>query len=513
CALLDRHKRCYTSRPAFTEIKAQAQSGQMAEQLYAVVYKEAQITGYTKAGNPKVKKVRGFRAPRPEDDVREQVQAALDAKLPEWQAKNIIPDEEVIDGNKTNEPIRYGMRFWRDMFSPRQLYGHCTSVEVFHELVEELGGPANLSELDKAALTYLAIAMDKVLNYNANMVRWHANREVVAGVFDRHDFAFKWSFAEMAPTITGVGYDWAIRQTGKSLEELIELCGGPSAPSEPDLFNLESHGMGADSDQAPSTLDPSTIVITNGSGDSLAHVLDQTVDAVVMDPPYYDNVMYAELADFFYVWLKRTVGLFYPEQFSSYLTDKDREAVANTAKFKDFTQVKGTGGAKKRASRDYQERMQAIFAECRRVLKPDGVMVLMFTHKATGAWDALARGLLDAGFMITASWPINTEAEGSLHIKDKNAARARFSWCAVRGKRKRPPAKSPIGKTWNPKSWNSSVARMGTRARWRSSKSMVSGAWTYTSRVLARRFRCFRNTGPCSVAARCNGLNLLKGPS
>ena len=57
------------------------------------------------------------------------------------------------------------------------------------------------------------------------MVRWHANREVVAGVFDRHDFSFKWSFAEMAPTITGLGYDWAIEQTGKSLKELIELSG------------------------------------------------------------------------------------------------------------------------------------------------------------------------------------------------------------------------------------------------------------------------------------------------
>ena len=66
--------------------------------------------------------------------------------------------------------------------------------------------------------------------------------------------------------------------------------------------------------------------------------------------------------------------------------------------------------------------MASIFAECRRTLKPDGVMTLMFTHKATGAWDALTKGLMEAGFVITASWPINTEAEGSLHIKNKAAA-------------------------------------------------------------------------------------------
>lgn len=415
------------------EIKAQAQSGQMSEQLYAVVYKEAQITGYTKAGKPKVKKVRGFRAPRPEDDVREQVQAALDAKLPEWQARNIIPDEEVPLGNKTGTdpnahgtdlPLKRGETHWWKMFSPRQLYGHCTSVEVFQGIVEECGGADKLSELDKAALTYLSITVNKIVSFNCNMCRWDVVRVAIRGKFDRHDYAYQWSYGEMAPTITGLGYDWAIEQTGKSLKELIELIGGSSLPSEPDLFSFEGQGPRADSDPQPLDLAPPSIVITNGSGDNLSHVSAATVDAVVMDPPYYDNVMYAELADFFYVWLKRTAGLFYPEQFASYLTDKDREAVANTAKFKDFTQVKGTGGAKKRASRDYQERMQAIFAECRRVLKPDGLMVLMFTHKATGAWDALARGLLDAGFMITASWPINTEAEGSLHIKDKNAAKS-----------------------------------------------------------------------------------------
>ena len=135
-----------------------------------------------------------------------------------------------------------------------------------------------------------------------------------------------------------------------------------------------------------------------------------------MDPPYYDNVMYAELSDFFYVWLKRTAGYVFPELFRRRLTDKDNEAVANPARHR------GEKGAKARAGREYQERMAAIFQECRRVLKPDGIMTLMFTHKATGAWDALTVGLMEAGFKITASWPINTEVPGSLHIKDKAAA-------------------------------------------------------------------------------------------
>lgn len=383
------------------DIKEQAQAGKMGDQLYAVVYKQTRVVGQTKAGKNKTKSVRGFRAPRPEDDVSEQVSKALAEKMPEWGARNIVPDEDIQPGQKTDEPRRSGMYKWRDMFSPRQRLGHCTSVEVFHDLVDELRreGNGKVGDLDRAALTYVAIAIDKVLNYNSRMSVWMPTREVVANTFNRHDFAFCWSYAEMAPTIAGLGYDWTIDSTGKAIEELIQLTGSGDG-----MFGTRR--------------DKDSITITNGSGDSLA-LDDASVDCVVMDPPYYDNVMYAELADFFYVWLKRTAGLLYPEQFSSYLTDKDREAVANPAKFKGQK-----GGAKNLAGRDYQRRMEAIFAECRRVLKPDGVMTVMFTHKASGAWDALASSLVEAGFVITASWPVNTEAEGSLHIKEKSAAKS-----------------------------------------------------------------------------------------
>jgi hypothetical protein len=100
------------------------------------------------------------------------------------------------------------------------------------------------------------------------------------------------------------------------------------------------------------------------------------------------------------------------------LTDKDREAIANPFRFR------GQKHALKLAGRDYQQRMAAIFAECRRVLKPHGVMTVMFTHKASGAWDALATGLVQAGFVITASWPVASESEGGLHIQGKSAAKS-----------------------------------------------------------------------------------------
>ena len=268
----------------------------------------------------------------------------------------------------------------------------------------------------------MALSLDKLRDYNSRMTRWHVGRQVMVNTFDRHDFSFKWSYAEMAPLIVGLGYDWAIKQTAKCIDELVALVRPGRNGGAGDLFESADE----------SEYEPPPVTITCKPADSLDHIGDGSIDAVIMDPPYYDNVMYAELSDFFYVWLKRTAGHVFPELFRRHLTDKDNEAVANPARFR------GQKGARALAGQDYQERMASIFAECRRVLKPNGIMTLMFTHKATGAWDALTKGLMEAGFAITASWPINTEAEGSLHIRNKAAAnstiflvcrpRARDAW-------------------------------------------------------------------------------------
>jgi hypothetical protein len=90
------------------EIKAQAQAGRMGHQLYCVVYKEERIKGYTKSGKPKMEKVRGFRAPRPEDDVEGLVQQKLAEKIPLWQARNIVPDEEFPPDTNDDRPLQYG---------------------------------------------------------------------------------------------------------------------------------------------------------------------------------------------------------------------------------------------------------------------------------------------------------------------------------------------------------------------------------------------------------------------
>ena len=398
------------------EIKRQACEGRMGEQLVAVAFKRRATTERGSNRHGRKRWVRGYRAPCPRDENRAEIQARLDEQLPGWEAFDIVPSERVPDGHKTIELRRYGMRLWRDLFSPRQLLCHSTGVEVFRNMLDDERSIGSLSEVREAAFGYLAITLDKMVSFNSRLCRWDAGRGLVTGIFDRHNFAIKWSYAEMAPLVTGAGYEWAIRQTSKCIKELLAL-------SSPEAGTPGGLPLYANSP-------PPQISVTCKPGDSLDHIPDSSVDAVIMDPPYYDNVMYAELSDFFYVWLKRTAGQVFPTLFRRHLTDKDSEAVANPMRFR------GLVGAKAMAGLEYQDRMAAIFAECRRTLKPSGILTLMFTHKASGAWDALTKGLVEAGFVITASWPINTEAPSSLHIRDKAAANSTvFLACRPREER------------------------------------------------------------------------------
>ena len=399
-------------------IKQQAREGRMGEQLFAVAHKR-RAPVRLKSGRDQW--VREYRAPQPEDDNRAEIQARLEEKLPEWEAFDMVPGERFPTDANDDRPIQYGMPRWRDLFSPRQLLCHGTSVEVFREMLDADRASGQLSEIRRAAYGYLAMSLDKMVSFNCRLSRWDAGRGLVTGIFDRHNFAFKWSYAEMAPLIAGTGYEWAIGQTSKCIKELLGLTGFEANTSR----SLPLHTNPESFDHTPPP-----ITVTCKPGDRLDHIPDSSVDAVVMDPPYYDNVMYAELSDFFYVWLKRTAGRVFPELFRRPLTDKDGEAVANPMRFR------GRSGAKALAGMDYQDRMAAIFAECRRTLKPEGILTLMFTHKASGAWDALTKGLIEAGFVITASWPIYTEAPASLHIKDRAAANSTvFLICRPREER------------------------------------------------------------------------------
>ncbi|MGB3189624.1 MAG: DNA methyltransferase [Limnoraphis sp.] len=137
----------------------------------------------------------------------------------------------------------------------------------------------------------------------------------------------------------------------------------------------------------------------------------ESLDAVITDPPYFDSVPYADLSDFFYVWLKRSIGHLYPEHLSGKLTPKKNEAIMEPSRH---------GKDKKKAAQAYQDMMHQAFKEANRVLKSDGIMVVVYAHKTTAGWSTLIDSLRRAGFTITEAWPLDTEM--SSRLRGQNSA-------------------------------------------------------------------------------------------
>jgi adenine-specific DNA methylase len=363
-------------------IKAMAQQGRMGSALYAVVTKAT--------------KQLSFRPAEPRDlEALRAAEEELARLRPGWEREGIIPTELYPEVSSDERPRLYGMPRWADMFAPRQLLALGVLVEELRRLRSEIVA-AEGQELGEAVVHLLAFCLDKFLNYNAMLASWNAPRQVIRSVFDRHDYAFKATYAEMAACVAGSGLAWAIENVLEAYEKLAEL---------------------------PRAANAQPVAITQGSAANLPHLEDASITAVVVDPPYADNVQYSELADFFYVWLKRTQGHRRPEWFSTYLCEHAEEAVVNVVRFRDGASQKAKG-AREAAQAFYQDLMTRVFCEAHRVLRDDGALTVMFTHKQQSAWAALFESLIAAGFTITATWPVQTESQHSLHQARKNAAQS-----------------------------------------------------------------------------------------
>ncbi len=390
------------------EIKSQARGesphGRWTDRLYCVVAvryepkldKRGRPLRYTsgpRKGEIKTRKVRFFRPPNAQDLA---ALAAAEQRLRDnwdrWEAQGLIPTERISEQSNYNRGHRlYGMQTWCDLFTPRQLLGHLYLVEGLNRLkpriLEELG-----PDRGRAVVTYLQFVIDKGLDYNSKMTRWEFTRGIIKGTFGSHNFSLKWTFGEMIFTGPSSGAAWGLAQ-------VVDAYRGIAGLVEP------LHRRVAGGADLPLT-------IRCGTAASVPEIPDRSVDLVCMDPPYYNNVQYAELSDFFYVWQRRTLKDLYPGVFTRRLTDKQNEAVANPAR----------DGSQKAAKQAYERMMAEIFAECRRVVKDDGLMTLMFTHKTQEAWETLTRSLIESGWTITAAFPVESESAHSTHQMNMAAA-------------------------------------------------------------------------------------------
>jgi adenine-specific DNA methylase len=235
------------------------------------------------------------------------------------------------------------------------------------------------AEYAKAVASYLAVWINRLADKNSALCRLIPQTEAIGFTYGRQALPMLWDYIEMSP---------------------MEHPSGWNAISEETMANIEHCSF----------IQNSPATVAQASATSIPYP-DNFFDAVITDPPYYDNVPYSYLSDFFYVWLKRAVGDLYPELFATPLTPKSEEIVAYSHKEGGFE-----GG-----KRFFEDTIAKAFREIYRVLKPEGIAVIVFAHKSTDAWETIINALLNSGLYLTASWPINTEMKARLRAKESAA--------------------------------------------------------------------------------------------
>ncbi|MEW6542164.1 MAG: NADAR domain-containing protein [Nitrospirota bacterium] len=325
---------------------------------------------------------RHYRLPTERDyEAVRKAQARVAKLLADWerggkQGLCPVPDEPLPPiGTLGFRVQRYGMLQWGDLFTARQKVA----------LVTLVGQASRLSEkTDNAVREAMALVVNRCADRLSTVCRWDNPWEKVANTFSRQALPFVWDFCEGHPYAgEGTGLEGALDWVAKVAEAWPRSNSGQLQPA-----------------------------------DATEHPLpDETAHVWFTDPPYYDAVPYADLSDFFLVWLKRALPghqlLRDPFDPKNSLTPKSREAVQN--------ERSETKDGRPKDKTFYEEAMAKAFAEGRRVLREEGVGAVVFAHKTTEGWEALLSGMIRGGWTITGSWPIATEMGSRLRAQDSAA--------------------------------------------------------------------------------------------
>lgn len=332
-----------------------------------------------------------YRAPTPHD---EQVYSEVEARLAETRERLMqewgldpIPDEPIPPGRPSPNArgvsgvTRYEMNSWGDLFNQRQLLTLIVIADKIRQVSNKFDDYSDDPDIAKAVCTYLGLALDRLVDQETVLVPWIPQLEAVSHTFTRQALSMVWDYVESSPFSSGGGsfssaLDWILR--------VIEHL---------------------------SSIQKSTLAnVTHSSATHLPYS-DEHFDAILTDPPYYDNVPYSHLADFFYVWLKRSIGNIHADLFVTPLCPKSGEVVA-------YTLEKGGFEAGKEF---FENNLKKAFQEMYRVLKPNGSAVIVYAHKSFEGWETLINSLLDSGLIMSGAWPLNTERAVRLVAKDTAA--------------------------------------------------------------------------------------------
>jgi putative DNA methylase len=331
---------------------------------------------------------RFYLPPAPSDEAG--VVGAIDHDLVETARSTFLsgatPTRAMITGGVCSA---YGLSTWGHLFTPRQIAALTALSDLVSEAREQVLSDGADGHYADAIATYLAFALNRLIDYSNALATWNQSNENVRNLFQRQAIPMAWDFAE-ANVIEG--------------DLNIETAAGWVAGG---LTYAPSQGLGT-----VRQLDATSAQLADGPG------------IVCTDPPYYDNISYAELSDFFYVWLRRSIGALYPDLFSTLLTPKAQELIAGSHRF---------GGDDEAAEKHFEAGFRSAFTELGRISDEVLPMTVYYAYKqsedelpglpgviSTG-WEKMLEGLINSGLQVMGTWPMRTTKKARSVARGTNA--------------------------------------------------------------------------------------------
>ena len=363
-------------------IKRCGHGGELSEQMTAVVYKEE----YGKE----------YRPPEEEEigaaEIPMEVLKAIANEMPHEMIDEALPKSDTSGAGRAFSVPLYGFKKWSDLFTGRQLLALMTFVKWAHAAQREMGKVGYPPEWLEAINGYLACVFDRMLAHNSSLIFWRPDSEASRTTFVRYALPMTWDFSESAI--------------------LSEVPGSYQICLDRIIASMETIR------RTHTTEAPKCVILRQ----SATNLINQKADVVITDPPYYDEIPYADLSDFFYVWLRRIIGHQFPANLTQSLTPKINELVQHAGRF---------DGNNKEAKKFYEKGMTESFQNAYRTLSDHGRMVVVFAHKEPDAWETLVKSMIESGLVVTTSWPIDTEQEGRMRAQG-SAALATSLWMVCR---------------------------------------------------------------------------------